>query len=169
MGLPFKLKNFMLFKDGNNFQGEIESVTLPKLTRKVEEWRGGGMNGPIEVDLGHEKLEMTFNAGGLLKVGIAAFGATTHNANQWRWMGAYDDESGTIMAVEVHVSGRLRELDMGEAQAGEETSHTHAISVSYYKLVIDGVDTIEIDVPGMVFKVEGVDLYAQVRRAIGLS
>ena len=32
MGLPFKLKNFMLFKDGNNFQGEIESVTLPKLT-----------------------------------------------------------------------------------------------------------------------------------------
>ena len=37
MGLPFKLKNFMLFKDGNNFQGEIESVTLPKLTRKVEE------------------------------------------------------------------------------------------------------------------------------------
>ena len=31
MGLPFKLKNFMLFKDGNNFQGEIESVTLPKL------------------------------------------------------------------------------------------------------------------------------------------
>ena len=74
MALPSKLKNFNLFGDGNVWRALIDSVTLPKLTRKVEEWRGGGMHGPIEVDLGHEKIEMSFKAGGFLLDGYRAFG-----------------------------------------------------------------------------------------------
>jgi P2 family phage contractile tail tube protein len=81
MSLPSKLKNFNLFGDGNIWRALIDSVTLPKLTRKVEEWRGGGMHGPIDVDLGLEKLELTFKAGGFLLEGFRAFGATSHNAN----------------------------------------------------------------------------------------
>lgn len=169
MGLPFKLKNFNLYGDGNNWRGEIDSVTLPKLTRKVEEWRGAGMHGPVEVDLGMEKLEMSFKAGGLLLDSYKAFGATKHNANQWRFAGAYEDDStGTVQAVEVLVRGRVREIDPGDAKAGDDTEHTHAIAASYYKLTVDGADIIEIDMPGMVLKVDGQDQLSQIRRAIGL-
>lgn len=169
MALPSKLKNFNLFGDGNVWRALIDSVTLPKLTRKVEEWRGGGMHGPIEVDLGLEKLEMSFKAGGFLLDGYRAFGGTTHNANNWRFAGAYqDDSTGAVTPVEIVVSGRVREIDPGDAKAGDNTEHTHTISVSYYKLVVAGSDVIEIDMPGLVFKVGGSDTLGDIRRAIGM-
>ncbi len=47
MALPRKLKHLNLFNDGNNWQGIVESLTLPKFTRKYEsiaaaECRGSG-------------------------------------------------------------------------------------------------------------------------------
>ncbi|MDH1337605.1 phage major tail tube protein [Comamonas thiooxydans] len=169
MSLPSKLKNFNLFGDGNVWRALIDSVTVPKLTRKVEEWRGGGMHGPIEVDLGHEKLEMSFKAGGFLLDGYRAFGGKTHNANQWRFAGAYEDDgTAVVTAVEILVSGRVREIDPGDAKAGDDTEHTHTISVSYYKLTVDGRDVIEIDMPGLVFNVDGQDVLSKIRRAIGM-
>ncbi|VEA33855.1 phage major tail tube protein FII [Salmonella enterica subsp. enterica] len=40
MALPRKLKHLNLFNDGNNWQGIVESLTLPKFTRKFEKYRG---------------------------------------------------------------------------------------------------------------------------------
>ena len=45
MALPKKLKYLNLFNDGFNYMGVVSSLTLPKLTRKLEKYRGGGMNG----------------------------------------------------------------------------------------------------------------------------
>ncbi|TBM13922.1 phage tail protein, partial [Hafnia alvei] len=45
MGMPRKLKYLNLFNDGLSYMGVVSSVTLPKLTRKLENYRGGGMNG----------------------------------------------------------------------------------------------------------------------------
>ncbi|MCE1888222.1 phage major tail tube protein, partial [Enterobacter hormaechei] len=52
MALPRKLKFLNLFNDGNSYQGIVEEITLPKLSRKLETYRGGGMNGSATVDLG---------------------------------------------------------------------------------------------------------------------
>ena len=51
MSLPRKLKNMNLFNEGESYLGEIKTVVLPKLTRKMEDYRGGGMNAPIKVDM----------------------------------------------------------------------------------------------------------------------
>ncbi|TSB77336.1 phage major tail tube protein, partial [Salmonella enterica] len=51
MALPRKLKHLNLFNDGNNWQGIVESLTLPKFTRKFEKYRGGGMPGAVDVDM----------------------------------------------------------------------------------------------------------------------
>ena len=52
MALPRKLKNINLFNDGNSYLGVAKSVTLPPLARKMEGYRGGGMNGTVKADLG---------------------------------------------------------------------------------------------------------------------
>lgn len=52
MGMPRKLKGFNLFQDGKNFRGQVKEVQLPKLTRKMEDYQGGGMGGPIQIDYG---------------------------------------------------------------------------------------------------------------------
>ncbi|HDH0599436.1 TPA: phage major tail tube protein, partial [Klebsiella pneumoniae] len=52
MALPRKLKHLNIFNAGNNWMGIAESVTLPKFTRKLENYRGGGMPGSVGIDLG---------------------------------------------------------------------------------------------------------------------
>lgn len=51
MALPRKLKYLNMFNDGLSYMGVVESVTLPKLTRKLEKYRGGGMPGRCRLTL----------------------------------------------------------------------------------------------------------------------
>ena len=51
MALPSKLKNFNLFNDGHSYMGQVDEVVLPKLTAKMEEWRGGGMDAPVDIGM----------------------------------------------------------------------------------------------------------------------
>lgn len=170
MALPKKLKNFALFGDGESWVGEIPSVTLPKITRKTEDYRAGGMHGPVEIDLGHEKMELGIKAGGLKTQLIAMLGGQTVGANLFRFAGAYQDEAtGLVSAVEVIARGRLREWNPNEAKAGEDNDHEFAIALSYYRVTVNAEELLEIDVPGMVYRVGGTDQYSAIRAAIGMA
>ena len=72
-------KNFNLFVDGKGFAGQIEEFTPPKLTLKTEEFRAAGMDAPIELTMGLEKLEASFS---LIAVDRAVLAATWPRA---RW------------------------------------------------------------------------------------
>jgi Phage tail tube protein FII len=58
--LPKILRNFNVFVDGRGYAGKIDEITLPKLTIKTDEYRAGGMDIPINIDMGMEKLEADF-------------------------------------------------------------------------------------------------------------
>lgn len=169
MALPRKLKNFNLFNDGNNYVGQVESVTLPKLSRKMEEWRGGGMDGPVEADFGQEVIQLEWAAGGLLRTALSQYGLTSATGAMLRFAGAYQrDDDGSVDAVEVVVRGRHKEIDFGDAKTGEATQHKFTTTCSYYKLVVNNATVVEIDLLTFVFLVDGRDRLAEQRRAIGL-
>jgi len=169
MALPKQLKDFNLFGDGENWQGQIPELNIPKLARKAEEYRAGGMDGTVEIDLGMEKIEFEWTAGGLIDAIFDGFGAPTLDANQLRFTGAYmRDDTAETVAVEIIVRGRHREIDPGTAKAGNNNQIGVVTSCSYYKLIVDGEDVIEIDVPGYVFKIRGEDRLAAKRTALGL-
>jgi P2 family phage contractile tail tube protein len=169
MAFPSKLKNFNLFNDGNNYQGQVAEIDLPKLTRKTEDWRGAGMGGAVKVDMGQEAMQMEWTVGGMMRGILEQWGVTKHNAVMLRFAGAYQaEDSDTPDAVEVVVRGRHSEIDMGKAKAGDETSMKITTQLTYYKLSINGEDIIEIDMIAMIEKVGGIDRLAAVRQAIGL-
>lgn len=169
MGLPRKLKNFNLFNDGASYLGEVPELTLPKLSRKMEEYRAGGMTGPVEVDFGNEKLELQWTGGGLLVDALKQYAITKHNGVQLRFAGAYqNDDTGEVCAVEVVVRGRHKEIDMGNAKMADDTAHKYTTACSYYKLSVDGEAIIELDFVNAVEMVGGDDRNASIRRAIGL-
>lgn len=168
MKLPSKLKNFDIFQNGESWLGLVPSVTLPKLTRKMEDYIAGGMAGPVEIDLGQEKLELSFSGGGLIKNALSQYAATSVDAVQLRFSGAYQSESnGAYNSVEVAVRGRYKEMDMGEAKVQNDTEHKFSVSCAYYRLSIDGVPLIEIDMLANKVIVDGVDRTAAQRAAIG--
>lgn len=170
MALPKKLKDLNLFSNGDSWQGVIQAVTLPTLTRKIEEWRGGGMDGTVGIDMGMDGLlTCQWTVGGLVESIFDNFGSSRIDAEMLRMTGSYErDDVDEVAAVEVVMRGRHTEIDMGEAQAGENTEHQVTSTLSYYKLTINGTTKIEIDIPNYVFKVNGEDMLAKRRQALGL-
>ncbi|MFJ4288748.1 phage major tail tube protein [Cupriavidus sp. NPDC089707] len=169
MAMPRKLKNFNVFADGVSHVGECEEVTLPKLTRKLEEYRAGGMNGPVDLDLGNEKLELETTYGSIMREILKQYGVTQAAAAMVRFAGAYQrDDTGDTDAVEVVVRGRHTELDFGTGKVGDSSQFKVKSSLTYFKLTINGEVWIEIDHVNFIEIVFGVDRLAEQRRAMGL-
>ena len=170
MAMPRKLKNLNLFNDGNTYIGQVAEVTLPKLARKTEDYRGGGMNGPVASDLGMEKLEMKWTASGYIESLLAQWGKQTVSGVLLRFAGALQaDDSAEVTSLEVTVRGKHTELDFGKAEAGGKTEIQVSSALSYYKLNLNGQTIIEIDFVNMIEIVDGTDLMADVRTALGLT
>lgn len=169
MGLPSKLKNFNLFNSGESYMGQVPEVTLPKLSRKMEEYRAAGMTGPVSVDFGNEAITLEWTAGGIIKDALKQYGASQHNAVQLRFAGAYqNDDTGEVLAVEVVVRGRHKEIDMGNAKLADDTAHKFSTACSYYKLTINNEVIMEFDFMAGVENIGGTARNADIRKAIGL-
>nr|DAV46288.1 MAG TPA: tail tube protein [Caudoviricetes sp.] len=171
MALPRKLKHLNLFNDGNNWMGIVESITLPKYSRKFEKYRGGGMPGSADVDLGLDDgaLDTEFSIGGMESLLYKQMGKATIDGIQLRFTGSIQrDDTGEVQAVELVVRGRHKEVDAGELKTGESNSTKVSSTNTYAKLTIAGEVLYEVDVINMVEIVDGVDLLEEHRSAIGL-
>ncbi|MCC7005180.1 MAG: phage major tail tube protein [Ottowia sp.] len=169
MAMPRKLKQFNVFTDGVNYVGECIEITLPKLARKMEDYRSGGMSGSVDIDLGMEKLELEVTYGGFMQDVLKSFGIGKLDGVMLRFAGSYQrDDSGECDAVEIVVRGRAQEIDFGNAKAGDNSDFKTKYSLSYYKLTVNSSDLVEIDVVNLVEKIGGVDRLAEHRGNIGL-
>ena len=171
MALPRKLKNMNLFNEGNSYLGVAKTVTLPKLGRKMESYRGGGMNGPVKVDLGFsdEGIQLEWKTGGLDLIVLRQFGMTKAAGLMLRFAGSFQqDDTGEDSVVEIVVRGRHESIEMGEAKPEDDTEHSIVTTCSYYKLSVDGEEIIEIDLLNFIETVNGVDLLAKQRAALGI-
>ena len=171
MALPRKLKNMNLFNDGESYVGLARTVTLPALGRKMESYRGGGMNVPVKVDhgLSDDGIQLEWTTGGLDAQVFRQFGITRADGVLLRFAGAYQrDDTGEVSAGEVVVRGRHEEISLGDAEAGEDTEQSITTTCSYYKLTVDNEVLVEIDILNMVEMINGEDRLAEQRAAIGL-
>lgn len=168
--LPATLKNMTLFGDGESYAGKVPECNIPKLARKMEAYRGGGMGGEVDIDIGQEKIEFEWTGAELLESALKTYGTPTVDGVQLRFVGAYqNDRTGAYDGWEVVVRGRHAEIDPGAQKVGSITEAKFKTTCSYYKLSKNDVALIEIDLLGMVFKVNGVDRLAEERRILGLN
>ncbi len=168
--LPKILKDLMLSFEGVGYAGRIDVTQTPKLARKMEEYQAGGMSGPVEVDLGSEKLEMEFEAHEIDKSMLSQYGKTGVGSLGFRLNGSIerDDDVCSTSALEILGRGRIREIDLGGYKSGDKHSTKYAIALSQFKLTIDDEEIVEIDNANYIFKVNGVDLLEKRRQAMKL-
>jgi P2 family phage contractile tail tube protein len=166
--IPQTLANLNLFVDGVSFQGDVPSLTLPKLTLKTEEHRVGGMDMPVEMDQGMEKQEAAFTTTGVRRESLKFFGLADGTAFNGTFRGAFQGLRGKVTPVIVTLRGRLKEVDLGDWKPGDKAEIKHSVAVTYYKLEVDGRLVYEIDALGMKRVINGVDQLAAQRQALGL-
>lgn len=167
MALSRKLKNMNLFNEGQSYLAEVQSVNTPKLARKMEDYRGGGMDGTVKIDMGAEAMEMEWTLGGPDRTVLRQFGRPGLSGTFLRFVGSYqNDATGSYDTVEITVRGRHEEVDMGEAKIGEGGECKVKTQCVYYRLEWNGRVEVEIDVLNMIYIVDGVDILAEQRAAI---
>ena len=162
------LKNMALFVDGQGYAGNVEEITLPKLIMKTEEFRNGGMDAPIEVEMGMEKLECDFTLTRYDRNALGLFGLAPGNLIPLTIRGVIVSENGEELPAILNLQGIVREMDSGTWKAGEKATLKLMIALRYYKLTHGDAVVHEIDVPNYVRIINGVDQLAQTRAALGI-
>jgi P2 family phage contractile tail tube protein len=168
MALPKILRNFSLYVDGIGYAGKVTEATPPTLTVKTDEFRAGGMDAPVEIDMGMEPLNLSFILAEYSDSLLRQFGLLDQNAVQVALRGAMVDNGTAATSVVVNGTGHFKEFDPGNFVAGDNTEAKFNMGLRYYKMTIGGDVIHEIDVENMVRIINGEDQLASIRTAIGI-
>ena len=162
------LKNFNLFVDGRGYAGECEELTPPKLTLKTDEFRNGGMDAPVEVELGLEKLEASFSLTKYDADVLRLFGLAPGNNKPLTLGGSVIGENGNETAVLINITGYLKEIDQGSWKPGDKSTLKGSVAVNYYKHTVGGSVLHEIDIKNMKRIIGDIDQLATTRANLGM-
>lgn len=161
-------KNINLFVDGRGYAGQIQEFNPPKLTLVTEEFRAGGMSAPIEISMGMEKLESDFSLISYDSDVLSMFGVSEGQNISFVAREALESFDGTITTVIHTMRGKIKSIDAGTSKAGEIASLKVAMALNYYKLQHGDKEVQEIDVQNMIQSINGTDVLAGMRSALGI-
>lgn len=165
--LPKLLKNLNAFVDGRGYAGRVEEMNLPTLTLKTEEYRGGGMDMPVDIELGMEKLEADLTFSDYDADLFRLFGLTNNATTAITLRGALQN-GDNIEPMVIALRSHIKSLEFGSWKAGEKATLKMSLGITYYKLTLNNQELIEIDAENMVRKINGTDQLSGIREALGL-
>jgi len=161
-------KNFNLFLDGFGYAGNVEEYQPPTLAVQVEDFRAGGMDTSVALDMGQEKLEATFKLSKITADALRLWGVGQGQTFSLVVRGALEDLDGTVKAEVFTQRGTIRSIEHDAITSGAKSAVTLTMDIREYAYDIDGLRVHDIDVLNMKRIVNGVDRLAAQRAAIGL-
>jgi uncharacterized protein len=165
--LPRHLRNFNVMVDGRSYAGRADEVTLPTLAITTQDHKAGGMDAPVEVDMGMEKMDLSITLSDYDESVIAGFGLLGAGI-PITLRGAIQRQGEESQPVVVKLLGGLKSRSTGSWSPGGKQSTTLVYSLRKYSESINGIEYVNIDVENMVRVINGVDQLATQRAAIGL-
>jgi P2 family phage contractile tail tube protein len=161
-------KNFNLFVDGQGYAGQVNSVTPPKLTKKTEEFRGGGMHAPIKLGMGMEAMDADFSMIQFSKDVLSLFGLAEGQYVPITLRENLESYDGTETPVMHVFRGQITEIDQGNVEAGAKPEIKVSMNLNYYRLQHGDTVVQEVDIINMIHIVNGVDVLADQRANLGM-
>ena len=168
--VPEKINEYNVYLDGVKMIGVAEEVELPTLGMKSGNVEGMGILGEVESPtLGQfEKMEQVINFSHMYSSAAAVMqryssvNITVRAAQQ-----NYDLQGGyNHIQLRVVSRGRVKNFEPGKLKRGENMGAKLTLELTYLLIETGGQKQIEIDKLNNVYKVNGVDLLAQIRAMV---
>lgn len=161
-------KNFNLYLDGFGYAGNVDEYQAPTLAVQVEDFRAGGMDSSVALDMGMEKLEASFKLSKIAAEAIRLWGVGAGQTFSLVVRGALEDLDGAVKLEVFTQRGTIRSVEFDAITPGAKAGVTLTMDVREFSYDLDGVRIHDIDVLNMKRIVNGVDRLAAQRAAIGL-
>lgn len=167
--LPRTLKNFNVFVNTHSWATVAETITIPKITKKTDDYRGAGMIGDVALSMGYEKLESEVTYAGFDVRQYRQLGVCGTSDLPIRFVGVYERQDNcTTQNVEIYMRGQAIELDPGETKNGERTEIKMSYNLTYYRMEVDGVVEVELDLVHGIERFGDSDVAQAIRELLGL-
>lgn len=166
MAYPAKIRNYNAFLDGVSYFGRTTEATLPVAKINTEDHRGAGMNGPVGVDMGTEKMtsKLMFADWPTEVIKLVGF----HKRLVLR-PAAMQQRDHSAVGYIATIGGLITKAAAEDLKPGQDNPLGLEMDVDYFKLeVTGGEELLEVDIENAVRRVGGVDQLAEVRAAMGL-
>ncbi len=164
--LPRILKGFTVYVDGRGYVGRVENCQLPNLEIATDEYRGGGMDAPVDHDMGMNKLTVSMTIADYDPEIFKQFGLLEANT-PIVVRGAIQRQGEGVVPVVVRMRGGFTQINRGQFQQGQRANLEITGSCNTYSESINGETVVDIDVIGMKRIIGGVDQLAGMRAALG--
>lgn len=157
-----------LYADGKEKIASLIEYTPPVPEILTEEYRAGGMDIAISMDMGMAAMEASFTIGEDPDI-LALFGIKEDGKKVPFFIRSHleNDVSGATKTVVEELRGLVSKIDNGTKSGGSFTATTVTIKPSYYKYEVGGTTIHEFDPINMIRIVNGVDQLAEARASLG--
>ncbi len=161
----YLLRNMDVTVGGDEKVGQVSEFGEPQIKQKLEKVWNAGMIKEREYAVGHE-VEMTeFKMTAYDPATLKLYGIGVGRDTELVLSKALADEDGIWHSATITVRGKMAEIKVGKTENGKKHETEYKFTTNYLHIVIDGDEILEID--DFSLRVGGVDLYADMKRALG--
>jgi P2 family phage contractile tail tube protein len=164
------MRYFAVYLEGVGYLGEGAECELPNLEAKTEEFRGGGMDMPLEIDLGMKAMEAKFKLHTFDKMAYTRFSLLGPNKiSRLTFRGSLEGYSGEIVGVQAKMDARIKKIENGNWKPGDKADLSITCAVDFYELIHGEVELVYIDPLNFIRRINGRDQLEAHRINLGIG
>lgn len=155
-----------MLKDNNKEIAAHVSVELPEITLGTEEVKGAGFLGTSDLPATGqvENLEVTINTRGMDKTDVLLMKSGLHKLALLFFQDSYSVQSGVVPeGCKIYMDAIFTGYAPGSVEPMSAQEGSVTMTVLRYQMIVNGKETLLIDKPNFIFKVDGKDQMQSVR------
>ena len=166
-----KINAYNVYRDSKKLVGLSDEVTLPDFEGLTETISGPGILGEIDEPLlghfGASEIEVPFRTLNEEMFDLLAQGQAVNLTLRMSTQAIVESTMATdFMPSRVVINGKSKGFTGGSAKQGQGTGSSVKVEIIYILIEVNNKKKFELDKLNFVYKVNGVDLLAKVRKQV---
>jgi P2 family phage contractile tail tube protein len=161
--LPRVIRKYNIYFEDDGWAGICSEVELPDLQIKSEDFRGGGMDMAIPIDMGMEIPELGFTMEEHSASILGKFGKADVIG---RFAAAQSNGNGSAVAYRVEFTGAFQQATLGTVSPGDKSPMKGTIKCRKLVITQGGAEIAYIDVLEVIRRIGGTDYLQTLKQMI---